>query len=563
MLAAMLAALLGAAAAPAYADHAQAVISIVPETLTASPDAATIDIGGEIIWSNDGNSYATVKSRTPDTGDGDIFSSGALAPGETYSFIFEHAGHYGFFSELQPGLTGVIMVEDPDSHMHDSGQERGMSGGHEMNGHDAMDGMKPHDDAHEQDAMHGSGHAHEPLVSEVPVSVDIEVSEHNGSVDVRIITDGWTWAPESVNTNHVPGEGHAHIYVDGDKINRVYGPHYNIKGLEPGEYLIRVTLNANTHNDLIVDGELVEASATATVTARQEHHGSEPADGTSEMSIRAAVHEDLLSGYNLQVETKGFDLSPENADTENVPGQGHIHVSIDGEEHARMYGSWLKIPKLDSGMHTITAGLYSNMHEPYHWNGQPIEDSVTVHVGDAHDAMDSHDDAHEQDAMHVGDAHDAMDSHDTDSHDGMNAELPPERPSAQGMLSDGTMVNIWSTEPQAGERMEITMEFEGAEHVNHDVIVTQNGETVLADEGAHHHTGIGVHTTAPLPSSDPVDIAIVFTGYGMSEPLTGPIGEEVVMLNVTPEFGAAPVIMLGVAVMSIAVLSTRSIRLRA
>ncbi|NNM35974.1 MAG: PEFG-CTERM domain-containing protein, partial [Nitrosopumilus sp.] len=108
---------------------------------------------------------------------------------------------------------------------------------------------------------------------------------------------------------------------------------------------------------------------------------------------------------------------------------------------------------------------------------------------------------------------------------------------ATGMLSDGTMVSIWTSAPTAGEMMEISIEFADAEHVNHDIMVTQNGDEVLNDEGAHHHDGKGVHTTAALSSSDPVDITITFQGYGVDDPKTGPIGEEVVFSNVVPEFG--------------------------
>ena len=48
--------------------------------------------------------------------------------------------------------------------------------------------------------------------------------------------------------------------------------------------------------------------------------------------------------------------------------------------------------------------------------------------------------------------------------------------------------------------MEISVVFADAEHVNHDIMVTQNGEEVLNDQGAYHHEGKGVHTTAPLSS---------------------------------------------------------------
>ena len=129
--------------------------------------------------------------------------------------------------------------------------------------------------------------------------------------------------------------------------------------------------------------------------------------------------------------------------------------------------------------------------------------------------------------------------------------------SATGMMSDGTKVSVWASEPMAGEMMEITIEFADSEHVNHDIMVTQNGETVLDDMGAHHHEGAGVHTTAPLSSSDPVDITITFQGYGIDE-MTGPIGEEVQFSNVVPEFGTIAMVILGVAIISIVAFTSKS-----
>ena len=129
--------------------------------------------------------------------------------------------------------------------------------------------------------------------------------------------------------------------------------------------------------------------------------------------------------------------------------------------------------------------------------------------------------------------------------------------SATGMMSDGTKVSVWASEPMAGEMMEITIEFADSEHVNHDIMVTQNGETVLDDMGAHHHEGAGVHTTAPLSSSDPVDITITFQGYGVDE-MTGPIGEEVQFSNVVPEFGTIAMVILGVAIISIVAFTSKS-----
>ena len=151
---------------------------------------------------------------------------------------------------------------------------------------------------------------------------------------------------------------------------------------------------------------------------------------------------------------------------------------------------------------------------------------------------------------------DPMDDHGDDKGDDM--QMPQGDASATGMLSDGTMVSVWTSTPTAGEMMEISIEFEDAEHVNHDIMVTQNGEEVLNDEGAHHHDGTGMHTTAALSSSDPVDINITFQGYGVDDPKTGPIGDEVVFSNVVPEFGTIAMMVLAVAIISIVAVTAKS-----
>ena len=176
-------------------------------------------------------------------------------------------------------------------------------------------------------------------------------------------------------------------------------------------------------------------------------------------------------------------------------------------------------------------------------------------MDDAHgdDAMD---DAHGDDAMDDAHGDDAMDDAHGDESDMMQMDGDA---TATGMLSDGTMVSIWTTEATAGEAMEIAIEFADREHVNHDIVVMQNGENVLPDgNGAHHHDGTGIHETAPLGSSDPVDITITFQGYGVDDPKTGPIGEEVVFSNVVPEFGTIAMMILAVAIISIVAVTAKS-----
>jgi predicted secreted protein with PEFG-CTERM motif len=130
--------------------------------------------------------------------------------------------------------------------------------------------------------------------------------------------------------------------------------------------------------------------------------------------------------------------------------------------------------------------------------------------------------------------------------------------SATGMLSDGIKVSVWTSAPTNGEKMKISTEFVNSQHVNYDIKVTQNSNVVLDDMGVHDHEGKGSHETAPLSSSDPVEITITFQGYGVNDPKTGPIGEVVVFSNVVPEFGTIAMMILAVSIISIVAVTAKS-----
>ena len=128
------------------------------------------------------------------------------------------------------------------------------------------------------------------------------------------------------------------------------------------------------------------------------------------------------------------------------------------------------------------------------------------------------------------------------------------------------MIDIFSNGALKGERMSIQVEFEdleGAsfEHVNFNIMATQNGQVVLDEQGVHDDDGEMSFQTMPLPadSSDasPVDIDVEFLGFGIDEPFTGPIGEDE-EIHVVPEFGTIAVMILGVAIISIIAVTARS-----
>ena len=70
---------------------------------------------------------------------------------------------------------------------------------------------------------------------------------------------GLKFSPENVGKQHVDGQGHAHVFVDGVKHGRMYSNWYHLGSIDFGSK-ITVTLNSNNHKAFIKAGELVEVT---------------------------------------------------------------------------------------------------------------------------------------------------------------------------------------------------------------------------------------------------------------------------------------------------------------
>lgn len=117
----------------------------------------------------------------------------------------------------------------------------------------------------------GAGHEHAHALLEVeaagaPRIVELTVVEDaKGGFNLFLVTENFQFAPELASRDHAAGKGHAHIYVDGVKVARLYGSAYHLEGLKAGERRIEVTLNSNDHREYAVGGKKVAAAATAVV----------------------------------------------------------------------------------------------------------------------------------------------------------------------------------------------------------------------------------------------------------------------------------------------------------
>lgn len=83
--------------------------------------------------------------------------------------------------------------------------------------------------------------------------------------NLEVQVSNFTFAPSQVNQASIPTEGHAHLYIDGVKITRLYASWYYLESLAPGTHAITVNLNANGHETLMHNGQPIAATASVGV----------------------------------------------------------------------------------------------------------------------------------------------------------------------------------------------------------------------------------------------------------------------------------------------------------
>ncbi len=77
---------------------------------------------------------------------------------------------------------------------------------------------------------------------------------------VNLSVENFDFVPAPDGATHAPNKGHAHIYLNGLKLGRLYEDSFNIGALSPGDYVLRVALNSNDHRPYVLNGTPVEAA---------------------------------------------------------------------------------------------------------------------------------------------------------------------------------------------------------------------------------------------------------------------------------------------------------------
>jgi len=122
--------------------------------------------------------------------------------------------------------------------------------------------MKDDHDHHDHHHHEGVEVSHWQTVPSLMLKVN---EDSHGGYNLQLITENFLFAPQNASDSHLVGEGHAHLYVDGEKVARVYSEWFHLGDLSSGEHVISASLNTNDHRSYLLDGEEILDEVTVVV----------------------------------------------------------------------------------------------------------------------------------------------------------------------------------------------------------------------------------------------------------------------------------------------------------
>lgn len=111
--------------------------------------------------------------------------------------------------------------------------------------------------------------------------------------------------------------------------------------------------------------------------AKLVHPKFEIAAGQAVPTVMLHPYRDSMGGWNIQVMTTNFKFAPENAGKEDVMGEGHAHLFVNGKKVARVYGEWVHLT-LGKGQNKVKINLTTNSHKDYFWQGKAVESEIEL-----------------------------------------------------------------------------------------------------------------------------------------------------------------------------------------
>ncbi len=148
----------------------------------------------------------------------------------------------------------------------------------------------------------------------------------------------------------VEGEGHYHVYLNGDYYNYDSDPDETlVSNLPPGDHELRVVLSEHDHTEL-----KPEISDTITVTVPV---------GSPAISLEVPADFAEVDSASLPITVSVGDFAlVNNLGGANVDGQGHYHIYLDGAYVTATAANETALLHTDGGDHTVEVWLSENDH---------------------------------------------------------------------------------------------------------------------------------------------------------------------------------------------------------
>ncbi len=101
-------------------------------------------------------------------------------------------------------------------------------------------------------------------------------------------------------------------------------------------------------------------------------------------SMIVRLYPDRMDGFNLFLETRDFEFTPEGVGTDPIANTGHAHLYVNGEKIARMYAPWHHLPStsLRDGLNRLEIEFSTNDHAIWSAAGRPIGADVLIDTRD-------------------------------------------------------------------------------------------------------------------------------------------------------------------------------------
>lgn len=135
--------------------------------------------------------------------------------------------------------------------------------------------------------------------------------------------------------------------------------------------------------------QMLANKASAESKAKQAsmaHPQLEVPAGVAAPEVQLHAVKDPNGGWNLHLMTKNFVFAAEKAGKEEVMGEGHGHLYVNGKKIARVYSNWFHL-NLESGVNKVKVSLNTNLHKDYAVNGKIIQSEIELDESRAGSAL--------------------------------------------------------------------------------------------------------------------------------------------------------------------------------